>query len=138
MKIKKNNLGFLANFVLWLVLSDIIFYTTHRLFHTKKLYFIHSIHHTYRHTFGISALYAHPIEFVLNNLGSLVTPIFLLGIPLNYLKIILVVSTFTTVIISHGGYLESQSHYVHHLKYKYNYGLFICDHIFGTYLKIKN
>ena len=123
--IKKNDNYFIINFYIWLVMADFIFYITHRLLHTKQLYFLHSLHHSYRYTFGMGAIYAHPIEFIFNNLGSLTLPIIILGIPYNHLKILLFGSTFITVIFSHGGYIEKQAHLIHHLKYTYNYGIFI-------------
>lgn len=132
--INKNNNYFFYNFFLWLILSDIIFYTTHRILHTKKLYFIHALHHSYRYTFGLGAIYAHPIEFVLNNLCSLIVPILLLGIPSNHVTIIILLISFMTVVLSHGGYIKDQSHLIHHLKYTYNYSFFITDYIFGTKL----
>ena len=133
--VKKNDNYFIINFFIWIVLADFIFYITHRLLHTKKLYFLHSLHHSYRYTFGMGAIYAHPIEFIFNNLGSLTLPIIIIGIPYNQLNILLFGSTFITVIISHGGYIETQPHLIHHLKYTYNYGIFITDRIFGTQFK---
>lgn len=133
--INKNNNYFLYNFLLWLILSDIIFYTTHRILHTKKLYFIHALHHSYRYTFGLGAIYAHPIEFIFNNLCSLIIPILVIGIPYSQITYIIIGISFMTVILSHGGYIKDQAHLVHHLKYRYNYSFFIMDYIFGTKLQ---
>ena len=135
--IKPNNLNPIINIFLWLCLSDLIFYTVHRLLHTKQLYFIHSIHHEYRYTHGIGAIYAHPIEFVLNNIVALVLPIYFIGIPLYQGYLIMVFSTFYTVVISHGGFIKDQDHLIHHQTYKYNYGLFVMDNIFRTNYNIK-
>lgn len=135
--IETNKLNPIINIFLWLCISDLIFYNVHRLLHTKQLYFIHSIHHEYRYTHGIGAIYAHPIEFVLNNIVALVLPIYFIGIPLYQGYLIMVFSTFYTVVISHGGFIKDQDHLIHHQKYKYNYGLFIMDNIFRTNYNIK-
>ena len=133
--ITKNNNSFFYNYLVWVLISDLIFYTTHRILHLKRFYFLHALHHSYRYTFGIGAIYSHPIEFIVNNLGSLIVPILILGIPQYQVCFIIIITSFITVVISHGGYIKDQSHLIHHLKCKYNYGLFITDYIFGTHYR---
>lgn len=48
--------------------QDIVFYITHRAFHSKALYWIHKQHHSYAGTMSISAEYANPIEVVVANI----------------------------------------------------------------------
>lgn len=53
----------------FMFVEDFCFYWLHRTLHQKPLYtWIHKIHHEYNNPIGISAEYAHPIEFVLANL----------------------------------------------------------------------
>ena len=70
---KKENLNdhyFITNFILWLFVTDFWFYFLHRLFHQKALYKFHKVHHDYSYTFGMGAIYAHPLDFVVTNAGS--------------------------------------------------------------------
>lgn len=50
-----------------LFIEDVLFTTTHRLLHSKQLYFIHKLHHSYSLTVSWAAEYAHPLEFLLGN-----------------------------------------------------------------------
>jgi len=118
----------------WLTVADIVFYTMHYLHHCPQFYkYIHCIHHKYRYTYGVGAIYAHPIDHYTINLLSTFLPIYIY--PSNELvaKIIIIFSTLFTVIISHGGFkIFNTSHLKHHLYYKINYGLFLCDTIMKT------
>ena len=130
---KYNNNYFIINFILWLCLTDILFYISHYAFHSKKLYFLHSKHHDFHYTYALGAIYAHPLDFLIVNLLPTTIPIFVFSIPINHINIIILFSVFTTTIISHGGYIEDQNHLTHHLKRTSNYGLLFSDIIFGTY-----
>ena len=46
-KYNSNTFHPLVNFLLWLLTTDFLFYTIHRAFHNKYLYFIHSTHHKF-------------------------------------------------------------------------------------------
>ena len=134
---QNNKRNFFINVGLWFILADFIFYCVHRVLHTKRLYWIHKIHHEYIHTFGMGAIYSHPIEFVAGNLLPLAAPIFIFNIPRVHSCIILVYSTAYTVVISHGGYINDNTHYIHHIKRYCNYGIGISDKIFRTEIKNK-
>jgi len=70
---------FWQNLVLFF-LEDWGFTAGHCLLHTKFLYkHVHKIHHSYTQPVGISAEYAHPLEFFLGNMVPLVGPMLLLG-----------------------------------------------------------
>lgn len=132
---KNNNDINMALYLLyWLSVADIVFYTMHYLHHYPKIYkYIHSIHHKYRYTYGVGAIYAHPIDHYTINLLSTFLPIYIY--PPNYLnaKVIIILSTLYTVIISHGGFkIFNTTHLKHHLYYKINYGLFLSDTIIET------
>lgn len=131
---KANTYGFIINIMLWVVVTDIFFYSIHRAFHTKYLYHYHAIHHTYRYTYGMGAIYAHWLEFILANLFPISIPMFLFKLPFDTCNNIVMLATFFTVVISHGGFKLPLfgGHLYHHLKYKYNYGLFKMDNLLKT------
>ena len=52
--------------------ENIMFYITHRLFHTKALYWLHKQHHTFAGTIGPAAEYANPIEFIIAKYLSII------------------------------------------------------------------
>ena len=129
-----NALPVWQNCGLWLMSTDVFFYTIHYMFHNKYLYYYHKIHHTYKYTYGMGAIYAHPIEFFLANLVPVALPMFIFGIPLWLCDRIVFFATFYTITISHGGFKTTlgASHLNHHLKFKYNYGLLKMDKVMGT------
>ena len=51
-----------------LVLEDFGFHHAHQLLHTKQFYWIHKIHHQYHAPIGLSAAYAHPLEYLFGNI----------------------------------------------------------------------
>ena len=118
-----NNWSLLVNLLVWLGTTDILFYTIHRAFHSKYLYSIHALHHEFKYTYGMGAIYAHPIEFYMANLLPVAAPLVVFRIPLRVCDFIVFLATFYTVLISHGGFKLklSSGHLYHHLKYKYNY-----------------
>lgn len=59
--------------------QDLLFYITHRAFHSNALYWIHKQHHSYAGTMSISAEYAHPIEVLVANIFPTLGGLPLLG-----------------------------------------------------------
>ena len=129
-----NELAVWQNCLLWLGSADVFFYMIHYMFHNKYLYIYHKLHHTYKYTYGMGAIYAHPMEFYFANLVPIATPMFLFSIPLWLCDWIVFFATVYTIIISHGGFKTrlGASHLNHHLKFKYNYGLLKMDQVMGT------
>ena len=120
---------------LWLILSDIAFYSIHYLFHTKYLYPLHLIHHQYIDTIGLTALYAHPLDYIFSNLIPITFPILLFKFEDFLIQWIIIFSLSYTVIISHGGYkFLPKAHILHHLHRRVNYGLAFTDKLMGTNL----
>src|SRR6185295_18944631 len=67
-----------------LVLSDFVYYWTHRAAHTvPALWRFHAVHHSTRHLRWTSALRAHPAEAYVHLVN--VIPLFLLGYPIDSL-----------------------------------------------------
>eukprot|EP00898_Chlorokybus_atmophyticus_P007930 jgi/Chlat1/8138/Chrsp75S07600 len=57
------------------VIEDFVFYWGHRLLHTKWLYkHVHSVHHEWATPFGVTALYAHPVEILFLGLATVMGP----------------------------------------------------------------
>ena len=133
-KYEPNTFHPLINMFLWVVTTDFVFYTIHRALHTKYLYFIHRVHHTFNYTYGMGAIYAHPIELYLGNLLPVAAPMVIFKIPYRQCDTIVFFATLFTIIVSHGGYKFdlSSGHLYHHLKYKCNYGLLKTDRLLGT------
>ena len=135
--IKYNNYYFVINFLLWLFTTDILFYSIHRLFHTKKLYFLHSKHHSFKYTHGIGAIYASFPDFFFANIIPISVPLYLFSIPYEYCKYIVIFSSFTTVFLSHSGFRFFKNHLIHHIKSRVNYGIFLTDRILNTKYVLK-
>jgi sterol desaturase/sphingolipid hydroxylase (fatty acid hydroxylase superfamily) len=78
---------FLAQFLIFNVLEDVLFYTVHRILHTPALYKrIHHKHHQFLAPYSLAGEVAHPVEFLFNFLlplvaGPLLLP--LLGHPVH-------------------------------------------------------
>ena len=53
-------------FLFFLVVEDTLFYWSHRLLHTPRLYWIHKHHHQYTQTIGLTSQFVHPLEYVLS------------------------------------------------------------------------
>ena len=129
----ENQWSWYINFASWVLMTDLIFYTVHWCLHQRTLYkYIHSVHHQYKYTYGLGAIYAHPIEFYVGNLVPVAVPLVVFQMPFEICQAIVIFATFFTVFFSHGGFIVSKSHLNHHLKYRCNYGLVFMDKIFGT------
>ena len=127
---------------LLLFLTDIIFYSTHRVFHKINWLYtnIHKIHHQFVDTYSLSANACHPIEHIVTNLSSVLLPLMILNIPLYwsalYMEIASINSTFC-----HSGYVIFRTispipHDFHHhfLNIEFGAGKY-CDEFFKTRLK---
>ena len=122
----------------WLLLTDLLFYSFHRLVHHPKFYFLHKQHHEYVYPYGISAIYSSYTEFIFGNLVPLLLPCYIMDIPDEIIINLIIFSTLWTVIISHSSLQSFQfDHNIHHQKLKCNYGLFLSDYIFNTNYKKK-
>lgn len=122
-----------------LLLSDMMFYFTHRLMHLPQLYkFVHKKHHQHIHTNVWSSFYFSKSELLSTWLFVLMLPI----VPFNphyftfgsYLTFVML-----SLVKSHSGInikntYTSKYHDIHHLKFNVNYGtqLKVWDNLFGT------
>lgn len=120
---------------------EVWFYATHRLFHHPLLYrHVHKMHHRYRFPTPMCALYAHPVEFLLGNLGGIVcVPLlcpssWVRGVMSPELFVAWVNVCFIGSLLSHSGIslLGASSHDIHHQQFSVHYGVFqLCDVLFG-------
>jgi sterol desaturase/sphingolipid hydroxylase (fatty acid hydroxylase superfamily) len=120
--------------MLFAIVLDAIFYTNHRLLHTKYLYYIHKWHHKLTEPVGFGALYCHPIEMVVGNLIPVITPIYIFKTHLLTILIWFMITTFNTI-VSHSEHgISNKFHDKHHTKNKNNFGTIgLFDVIFRTY-----
>ena len=120
------------------IFSDILFYTSHKIFHFKFFYkHIHKQHHEWIMPSAISATYAHPIEHLISNIGAVYIPLVITNAHLYTYFLYQTLGIFNSV-ISHSNYnFLSDSHNIHHKKFNYNFGLGYSDDIFKTNFKKK-
>ena len=143
-----NLLNILMNYALSIplgLLSSIIFYYTHRLLHTKYLYKLHKQHHVYNNPSSFVAIYSSIPDFIFSNCTSIFIPHLIFRTHPYFIIGYVFVGMFD-IFINHTSYKfenklldnllgGSQFHFIHHLKYKYNYGLNnkLFDKLHGTY-----
>lgn len=110
------------NVFICIVTYEICFYFSHRMLHYKWFYkHVHKVHHEWTASIAIIALYSHPVEHLIVNLGSVFSGIILSGchIATGWLWLgLLLISTLG----DHSGYHipfihSSEYHDYHHLKW---------------------
>lgn len=117
--------------LMWILLADAIFTVTHRLLHTKMLYWIHKQHHTNNPSYSTSTFDSHMVEYIMGNVATGLVPMLLVPGSDVTQFIWMVGANINTV----SGHHVEGPHMVHHklLKYNYGQGLYLWDKIFGTY-----
>ena len=119
-------------------ITEILFYYTHRLFHISYLYkYIHKLHHVYSAPIGITALYAHPIEYAIGNILPIMIGPLLCSSHIITIWIWIIIVNINTITV-HSGYnffylIDSTKHDKHHMMFICNYGVLnILDYLHGT------
>ena len=59
----------LTDFVVFLVVEEVLFYYVHRALHEVAYAHVHKVHHRFKAPVSVAAVYAHPLEHVLANVG---------------------------------------------------------------------
>jgi sterol desaturase/sphingolipid hydroxylase (fatty acid hydroxylase superfamily) len=130
------------------ILEDFFHYWGHRLLHTTWLYQnVHKLHHFYEVPFGLTAVYAHWVEFIFLGICTFLPP--LLAVRPHFLTYFTwFVLRQIDAVFTHSGYeipvpildlFPSYGgipfHDYHHKSFNYNYGsrFTYLDKLFGTY-----
>lgn len=132
---------FVGKIVLGFVVAEVWQYVTHRFLHLPWFYnHIHSWHHKYRHPTSVTTFYAHPLENLVFNVGTVLVPMYVLQMSHLCSHLFIAVSVLSAV-ASHSGwmYLGSlmgwyySAHDEHHeyMICEYGPGLFM-DYLFKT------
>ncbi|XP_034539120.1 fatty acid hydroxylase domain-containing protein 2 [Notolabrus celidotus] len=125
------------------LVEEIMFYYSHRLFHSPSLYKrFHKQHHEWTAPIGIVATYAHPLEHMLSNTLPVVIGPVILGSHISTTSMWYCLALVSTT-ISHCGYhlpfLPSpEFHDFHHLRFNQCFGVFgVLDRLHGTDSKFR-
>ena len=140
MPIPRWKFNVLNQWIISFIILELWFYYVHRLMHWGPLYRrFHKQHHEFIKPYGSTGIYCSVTELIAVNqisvsLGPIVTGMTGWSLALWFLTI-----AFFTV-VSHSGltipYLSDGSHDIHHLRWKYNYGIFeVLDWVHGTQYK---
>jgi sterol desaturase/sphingolipid hydroxylase (fatty acid hydroxylase superfamily) len=123
------------DFVLGAFMTDILFYTCHRILHLPMFYKrYHMKHHKIVAPIGISALYTTPIDLYVGSLIPIYLPMILLSAHPYTIKIWIILTTANSVIMAHSGFkIMADFHDYHHEKFTKNYGMnLFMDYLMGT------
>jgi sterol desaturase/sphingolipid hydroxylase (fatty acid hydroxylase superfamily) len=118
-----------------IALTDMLFYTAHRIFHTAYLYKnYHKKHHEINMPIGVSALYMTKMDLIFGNLLPSYLPIILVSAHPVSACLWLGLASSNTVIMAHSGFKWlADFHDYHHVNPKKNYGANIfMDRLFKT------
>ncbi|XP_071516828.1 fatty acid hydroxylase domain-containing protein 2-like [Panulirus ornatus] len=124
--------------IICIVFEEIGFYYSHRLFHHRLLYkHFHKMHHEWQSPIAITALYAHPLEHMLSNMGPVFLGPLVMGSHVATIWLWVSLALLSTL-NAHSGYHlpffpSPEAHDFHHLKFNQCYGVLgVLDLLHGT------
>jgi sterol desaturase/sphingolipid hydroxylase (fatty acid hydroxylase superfamily) len=101
-------------------LTDMLFWGSHWLAHRcARLRRFHAQHHRWHVPCGMAALDAHPLDFLVSNLGSMAAALWLVDAGEALCAVWVTVSTINTVCV-HSGFRTA--HRLHHERHGFNFG----------------
>ena len=121
--------------VLSVIISEVLFYTCHRISHHRFIYKrFHKKHHELKEPIGMGALYSHPLDALFGAIIPDGIGIYLLGAHNYTIYFWIVLTVSFTILVAHSNFKDlSEYHDDHHRLTNYNYGNgFFMDKIFGT------
>lgn len=131
-------LEYVLVFAFYAMCADQWFYWSHRILHIPVLYRnIHYVHHKWTYPIALRAVYAHPVEHIVGNLGSLAVGTLLYPMPLRFVVVWTCVATLNAI-LAHCGTkvpgVDVGSHDLHHRVLSCNFGSSILsDQMYGTH-----
>jgi sterol desaturase/sphingolipid hydroxylase (fatty acid hydroxylase superfamily) len=131
-------IGYIFRIITAVIIGDLCFYWSHRLFHRPFFYFLHKKHHLYIIPHSLAGLYCSPIEMLIANHLSIVLALKLVSIHSTEMLMLESAVIALNILKSHSGvpsyFSGSPHHALHHDKMNCNYGFsYITDIVFGTY-----
>jgi len=127
----------LLDFVLRFIITDIYFYTAHRIVHKWFYNTVHKTHHYFKTPVAISSLYCERTEMLFVNLMALQVPSMILRSHIYLIILWTIIGVVNTTVV-HSGYnlispINSVTHNRHHEFFNVNYGAgSIVDALMGT------
>jgi lathosterol oxidase len=115
---------------------DVWFYVTHRLLHTKQLWWIHRKHHEKRVPTYADVFYGHWLETAIQDIGAI--------FPWPFVSTTLGTVLLANALVGLRGLLRHDArsnrwignhHMLHHESFTVNYGEYWIDRLFGTHCK---
>lgn len=123
-------------FVLCALITEVLFWSLHKMFHIRMLYPYHKIHHDFVEPCALSAMYCHPLEAIFcNQLAVILGPI-ITGMTFHQ-KIAWAIIVAINTLKAHSGLritgFNSRYHDIHHKINYANYGfLYLPDIFYGS------
>lgn len=137
-------LEFLEGFI-DLVFGELWFGFVHYTFHKIPYLFktIHKKHHEIIITQGWHSLYAHPLDVILTNIGSMIITHYIFNHSIIFCLLIGSLAVFNTIIGAHTNKTPNGYHQMHHKNWNINFGFgmfsdnkgFLFDRLMNTYNK---
>jgi len=127
--------GYIGRVISALIIGDLCFYWSHRLFHHSKLYFLHKKHHLYIVPQALAGVFCSPVEMLISNHLSMVLALKLVSSYSDEMLMIESAVVALNILKSHSGndWLSGSHHAKHHEMMNCNYGFsYLTDIVFGT------
>jgi len=127
---------FLWQMFMQYLIYEALFYSSHRLLHTRMLYPLHAKHHETQGSTGVSGQYQSFGDFLLTTTIPLAVGIVLVQPHVSVLWCVALIGSLNSV-HSHGGYRfpgfpAPDDHALHHQNYRVNFGTGPLDWLLGT------